>query len=126
MRGLRIGEKGFTLVELMIVMLIISILAAIAIPQFTAYRQRGLNAAANTDAKNAFAAAQAFFADSGTGQIAGTATLSNYGFRPSEGVNVGLTGSNLDVTTLGITSTHPSSNVTYTVDPNGVITSATN
>lgn len=58
------SNRAFTLIELLIVVAIIGILAAIAIPQYSTYRMKGFNAAAHSDLKNLKTAMEAFFADS--------------------------------------------------------------
>lgn len=54
-------NRGYTLIEVLIVMVIISTLAVLAIPQFMAYRKRGFNAHVQTDTRNAATAQEAYF-----------------------------------------------------------------
>src|SRR5947199_8385032 len=63
MRRHKSEEEGFTLIELMVVVLIIAILIAIAIPTFLGARQRANNRAAQSSLRNALTAAKTIFTD---------------------------------------------------------------
>lgn len=57
------NQKGFTLIELMIVIAIIGILAAIAIPQFSSYRAKSFNTANVSDLRNYKTSNEAYYAE---------------------------------------------------------------
>ena len=86
-RSKKNGQKGFTLIELMIVIAIIGILAAIAIPQFAAYRERGYIASMQADLNSIRIAEEAYYVDKGEyvaiseTSDAASSTLGNYGLK---------------------------------------------
>lgn len=111
-------EKGFTLVELLIVIAIIAILAAIAIPQFAQYRQRGIRASMVSDARNCATNLEAYFSDNQTYAGAVVATQC-----PGVSGNNVIALPTLTATTYAITVTNAAagafSPVTLTNDANG-------
>ncbi len=115
-------DEGFTLIELMIVIAIIGILAAIAIPQFSAYRMRSYNAAAEADLRNAATAQEAYFVDNSHYANAVAGILgTTYGLFTSANVTLDTTGGTSGYT---ITSIHTSGDKTYSLSGPGGSVSA--
>ena len=118
--GIKKREGGFTLIELLIVIAIIGILAAIAIPQFNQYKARAYDTASKADLHNIYLACKAYWADTGSDQSCSETEAggANYGFAPSPGVTVSASGNE---TGWSATAKHASSSTTFTMNASGNI-----
>ena len=72
--------EGFTLLELLIVIAIVSILSAIAVPQLNAYKRGAFIDEVKMDLKNAALFQEAYFIDNET-YTSSVSTLTSSGFR---------------------------------------------
>jgi type IV pilus assembly protein PilA len=103
-RGLN-RDEGFTLIELMVVVMIIAVLIAIAIPSFLGFRKSAQDRSAQAELRNVLLSEKAFWLDNGTytetaADILAFEPNANMNADPALGVTADLNGADSDIVCL--------------------------
>jgi prepilin-type N-terminal cleavage/methylation domain-containing protein len=112
----KVDRKGFTLIELLVVVVIIGLLASIAIPKFSATKDKAKLASVRSDLRNTMTAEEAYLADYNTyGTLAQLQAASNYLLTNgnSGAVTAAVSGYTAAISNATITSGFTQCSVTY-------------
>jgi type IV pilus assembly protein PilA len=119
------GDRGFTMIELLVVVVIIGVLVAIAIPLYMNYRKGAENKAAQSDVRNAVVVVEQCYTDNanayptGGTQTSGVMTFTGCATgkaNVSDGVTLTYTPTGTPPTSYQVKATHASGGATYTYD----------
>lgn len=120
------NQKGFTLIELVVVTAIIGVVVAVAVPQYTAYKNRAYNTSVQASLRSLFTACQDYWTFNGSTDPCLLETVSDkgYGFVPSDTVEITISSDEKNTEyDFYATAHHTSSEDTFAVDFRGVVSS---
>jgi len=130
------GERGLTLIEVLVVVLLLGVLTAIAVPAFSEQRESGWRAQVESDLRNAARAAEGFAHHNGSfiglessveteGVVATGTAWGRAGFRGTDGVTIVATVSDVEFTLTGSHSDIPGEAFTFSSATDRIVQGAT-
>ncbi|MCF8720810.1 type IV pilin protein [Nitrospina gracilis] len=118
--GVHRSECGFTLIELLIAIAIVSILAAVAIPQFAKYKERAYDSDSKATLRNLFMSCRVYWDDNGGSNSCDPVVVAGPAYGFVSPTKISLAGSGNE-TSFSATAQHVDSVNSYIIDNKGAI-----
>jgi len=114
------NKKGFTLIELIIVIGIIGVLAAIGMPVYSQYKERAYDSDVKSHLHNIYLACKGYWIDQGSASNCTVPIVSSTAYGYTQTTKITIAGTGGEITFIG-TASHADSTNTFTIDSVGNI-----